>query len=263
MEIVCPGWFPGAEGLVEAIPLLANQGATEIEINLNSSDSFDRHDCGEVESLIAILADSGLRVHSIHSPHGADCDISNLDDEVHERGVDAIIESIELASMLESQRVIVHASHRLQGPPNGRFERARGVMRELSLVAMDSGIVLALENLPPGYLGHSADELLELLDGCEKKGIGICFDAGHANLSGHLQEFARALLPRSVTVNVHDNDGSKDQHMFPGQGSIDWAAFGDIYRACGCNAGVMLECPPPENTPWNEAFQQLRLALGD
>jgi sugar phosphate isomerase/epimerase len=263
LEIVCPAWLPGVSKLVEAIPLLANQGATAIEINLNDPGYLDWTEIDEVQDLMIALADSGVRVHSVHSPYGADFDISSLEDDVHERGVDALIESVELANLFGAGMVVVHASHRLQGSPNGRFERARGVLRELSLVARETGIVLALENLPPEHLGHTPHDLMELLDGCEKSGIAVCFDAGHANLSGCFAEFTRALLPRSITANLHDNDGTKDEHKFPGQGTIDWAVFGDAYRKSGCNASIVLECPPPEDMPWKEAFQQLRSALGD
>lgn len=263
LEIVCPASLPGTEKLVDAVPVLANQGATAIELLLTNRNYFDWLDAHEAQKLMVMLADSGVRVHSIHSPFGEDYDVSSLNDKVHEAGVDALIDSLELANMLDAGKVIVHASHSLDGPPNGRFERARGVLRELSLVAKDTGVVLALENLPKGYLGHTPDELLELLDGCEKEGVGVCFDTGHANLSGHFSEFARALLPHSVTTHIHDNDGSQDQHQFPGQGSIDWAEFGQIYRNSGSSASIVLECPPPKDTSWKQAFQQLRTALGD
>ncbi len=262
LEIVCPARFPGASGMVEAVPLLANQGVTEIEINLSDPVHIDPQDVDEVHKLMIALSVSGVRVHSVHAPFGPDFDISSLDDAVHETGVDKLIESIELANVLGAGNVILHASHKIVGSVNGRFERARGVLRELSLVARDTGLLLALENLPPGYVGHTPDEVFALLDGCEKTGVGVCFDTGHANLSGRFVEFARALLPRSVTVHVHDNDGTEDQHRFPGAGSIDWAAFGNDYRRCGCNASIMLECSPPQGTQWKEAFQQLRTAVG-
>jgi sugar phosphate isomerase/epimerase len=249
--------------LVEAVPLLANQGVTAIEVDLNDQDYFDWKEVSEVQSLVVALADSGVRAHSVHSPHSTSLDVSSLNDSVHEQGVDALIESIELASVLGAGMVIVHASERLDGAPNGRFERARGVLREMSVVARETGIVLALENLPPGRLGHTPEELLDLMDGCDRGGIGVCFDAGHANLSGRFAEFTRALLPRSIVTEVHDNDGGKDQHMFPGQGTIHWNIFTDTYRNSACNASITLQCPPPHDMPWKEAFQELRAALGD
>lgn len=263
MEIVCPASHPGAANLVSAIPLLANQGVTTIEIDLNNERYLTHREVDEMQAIAMALADSGIRVHSIHAPCNDKCDISSLDDAVQECGVDTLIESVELASLLEAGKVVLHASSLLNGHSSGRLERARGALRELSLVARDTGVMLALENLPPGYLGHTPDDVARLLEGCERGGIGICFDAGHANLSGRFAEFTRTLLPHSISAHVHDNDGAQDQHQFPGQGTIDWAVFGDYYRKSGCNASIMLECAPPEGTPWKEAFQRLRMALGD
>lgn len=263
MEIVCPAWFPGAELLTEAIPTMADQGVTAIEIGVGKPDYFDHRNCGHIQKLLDTLSSSGVRVHSIHSPFGPNYDISSLDDAVHESGVDALIDSIELASVLDADKVIVHASEVLNGERGRRIERARGVLREMASVAAESGIVLALENLPPNYLGHTPEEILALLDGTDRGSVGVCFDSGHANLSGHFAEFASAMLPMSVTTHLHDNDGSGDQHLFPGSGNIDWRNFASTYRILECKATIMLECAPPTNMLWSEAFQKLRLALGE
>lgn len=263
MEIVCPAWYPGIDKLVDAIPALADQGVTAIEIGIDFPEYFDHHNEIELSTLLDCLRSSGVRVHSIHSPFGPKWDISSSDDAVHERGVEALIESIELASMLGTKKVIVHASDVLSHETNGRFDRARGVLREMAGVAEESGVVLALENLPPGYLGHSPDEIEALLAGISPRSIGVCFDTGHANLSGRFAEFAEAMLPLAVTTHIHDNDGTQDQHRFPGFGIIDWHGFATAYRRSRTKASIMLECVPPDDVLWSEAFQRLRAALGE
>lgn len=263
LEIVCPAWYRGAEKLVDAIPLLADQGVTAIEIGIDFPDYFDHRNGYELQKMVSALSLSGIRVHSIHSPFGPHYDVSSLDDETHERGVDALIDSIELANLLGAGKVIVHASDVLPGAANGRLERARGVLRELAVVAKEYGVVVALENLPPGYLGHTPEEIFDLLDGTDRGSVGVCFDSGHANLSGRFPDFAQALLPHAVTTHLHDNDGTKDQHRFPGEGTIDWHGFASTYRTSGSNASIMLECIPPDGVLWSEAFQRLRLAMGE
>ncbi len=262
MEIICPAWFPGADKLIEAIPALADQGVTALEIGLSAPDYFDYRNGADLQRLLDALSSSGVRVHSIHAPFGAQYDISSLDDSVHERGVDSLIESIELASVIDADKVIIHASERLDGSRSRRMERARGVLRELGIVAAESGIVIALENLPPGYLGCTPDEIISLLDRTDRGSVGVCFDSGHANLSGHFLEFASALLPLAVTMHLHDNDGTADQHAFPGFGSIDWPGFATTYRVLECKATTIIECKLPEGMIWSEAFQKLRMALG-
>ncbi len=258
MEIVCPARHPAIQRLVDAIPALANEGVTAIEITVQDPEYFDRTDPVEVQALLTALSTCGIRAHSVHAPFGESLDISSLNDGIHERGVDALIDSVELAALLGAEKVIVHASHKVETSPNRRFERARGVLREISLIAKEAGIVIALENLPPAYLGHEPDELLALIDGCDSAAVGVCFDTGHANLSGSFASFARQLLPHTVAVHVHDNDGTEDSHRFPGQGSIDWPEFWRSLHLCKRRPSIMLECPPPGNIPWKAAFQRLR-----
>ncbi|MEN6355668.1 MAG: sugar phosphate isomerase/epimerase family protein [Armatimonadota bacterium] len=263
MEIVCPARCPGAQSLIEAIPLLADQGVTAIEMSVEYKDYFDHRDGAELQRLVSALSASGIRVHSIHSPFGRAYDISSPDDEVHERGVDGLIESIELASFLDADIVIAHASDSFSDSRSRHFDRARGVLREVAAVANETDVVIALENLTPGYLGHTPDELFALLDGIDKDSISICFDSGHANMSGHFEEFAEALLPYAVETHLHDNDGTGDQHKFPGEGGINWHWFAAAYRESGCEASIMLECKPPENMAWCEAFQRFRAQWGE
>jgi len=261
LEIVCPAWFEGAELLAEAIPEMADQGVTAVEIGVGMPEHYNHRSGGQIQKLLDTLSASGVRVHSIHAPFGVNYDVSSPDDAVHERGVDALIDSIELASVMDADKVIVHASDALNGDRPRRADRARGVLREMASVAAESGIVLALENLPPNYLGHTPEELISLLDGTDRGTVGVCFDSGHANLSGHFAEFASAMLPLAVTTHLHDNDGSADQHLFPGRGNIDWRGFGNTYRILECKATIMLECKPPDAMLWSEAFQSLRHAL--
>ncbi len=260
MEIICPAGYSGAEELIEAIPELSDQGVTAIEFG---SECFDRGDVSGLESLMGRLSSCGIRVHSIHAPYGASCDPSSPDDEIHERGVDAVIDSIELAGVVGAGTVVVHAGHATTNGTGRCLDRARGVLREVGVIAKESGVVLALENLPPNYLGHTPDEIFELLEGTDSEYVAVCFNSGNANLSGHFDEFAHALLPRSVITHLCDNDGCGDQHRFPGDGTINWRRFTAVYRDSRCKAGIVLECPLPNGLAWSDAFQRLRRALGE
>ncbi|MEM3050417.1 MAG: TIM barrel protein, partial [Thermoplasmata archaeon] len=60
-------------------------------------------------------------------------------------------------------------------------------------------------------------ELLELV---EFAGLRICFDMGHANTAGEVDEFLR-LVDRFGNVHVHNNEGQWDQHNRVDVGSAD------------------------------------------
>ena len=261
MEIVCPAWIPGIKRLIDAIPILADQGVTAIEIGNHYPHDFNSNDPEEIRELIDQIKTCGIRIHSIHAPFGEFFDISSLNDNIHERGVTSLIETIELAGLLNANCIIVHASNIVEDNRKRRFDRACGVIREISNIARDSGIMLALENLPSQYLGYTTEELFIMLGSAAKDSTGICFDSGHANLTDNFYKYANLLLPWAITTHLHDNNGIEDQHLFPGKGTIDWRKFYKQYRESKCGATIMLECLPNDNMPWSAAFQEFRATL--
>jgi sugar phosphate isomerase/epimerase len=213
--------------------------------------------------LISNLKTSGIRVHSIHTPFSAKCDLSSLDDAIHEKGVVGLIESIELAQLFEARNVIVHASDKIAPEDNKRrFNRAKGVLREMSLLAAESSVIITIENLPPGYLASNPKEFIKLIESIDKESVKGCFDTGHANLTGDFEDFAKQALPYCVTTHIHDNNGDADTHLFPGKGSIDWKAFGNLYHHIESNASIMMECFPANGMNWISAFQLFRSTVG-
>jgi len=114
-------------------------------------------------------------------------------------------------------------------------------LEELLPLAEELSIVIALENIwgPPAM----PDELCRIVEHFKSPWLGLCFDAGHANVisaSGlrscgwmfgiwkHYGEVPwrddtlDVMLPHIVTAHLHDNDSSTDTHDLPGRGTIDW-----------------------------------------
>lgn len=103
-------------------------------------------------------------------------------------------------------------------------------------------LTLCLENGMPKLC--FPDRLLTLKNEYPTPHLGFCYDSGHANVmdcgrnyenslpkrnyagSGYEIEWEdRALekmLPHIVNCHLHDNDGSEDSHLLPGEGNIDW-----------------------------------------
>ena len=54
--------------------------------------------------------------------------------------------------------------------------------------------------------------------------IGVCLDLGHAHITVGVAEAIATLGKRIGEVHVHDNHGIKDEHLWPGDGTIDWPA---------------------------------------
>ena len=116
-------------------------------------------------------------------------------------------------------------------------------MTELLPDAERHGVVMALENQWTP-LNQSA-YLLKAAQYFNSQWVGICYDAGHGNLTEHGNEFPEQtcvpgiwqdiglpvvweeqfiekVRPYIVNCHLHDNNGIIDQHNLPGNGTVDW-----------------------------------------
>lgn len=258
MEFVCPAWHYSIREFSDAVPILAAQSVRKIEVIICDTGFLDHTNVLEIEKLKRDLRLAGMCVNSVHAPFGRGIDISSLDDKVQEQGVASIIKVIEFTQAVDAALMVVHAGEgKVTADRSKRSDRAAGVIRELAVLAEEAEVVLAVENQPPGYTCGEAEETLKIVEAARSASVGVCFDTGHANLTGRFEEEARRLLPRTVTVHIHDNDGSEDQHLFPGRGTIDWALLADMFREHCLDAPLMAECRPPEGWDWPMVHAEL------
>jgi sugar phosphate isomerase/epimerase len=87
----------------------------------------------------------------------------------------------------------------------------------------------------------SPEHLLTILDLGHLNNVGICLDLGHAHISGGIAEAIGTLGNRIATLHVHDNHGIKDEHLWPGDGTIDWPATMKALKALPTPPAAVLE----------------------
>ena len=157
---------------------------------------------------------------SIHAPI-SDVNLGSLSERMREAATMEILLTMECAAMLGIETVTIHPGHRpfiVDGIPDSRAEEStRKSLRIIDRLSNDYGVKVALENMPDFFMlqGRTFEEFSRLIEGSD---IGICFDVGHANTVGQVDEFM-TLKDRFVNVHVHDNDGSADQHLTVGDGT--------------------------------------------
>ncbi len=89
------------------------------------------------------------------------------------------------------------------------------------------GVKMVVENMriiPTFVQSHRyaqcPEELCELADAL---GIGVCWDFGHANISGVKQsEGLEYVGGRLKVVHINDNGAVDDEHLAPFMGNVDW-----------------------------------------
>ncbi len=97
-------------------------------------------------------------------------------------------------------------------------------------LAKSVGVGIALENEFEYTKTHfrrmycsSAYELVDLVDSFTQDNVGICYDFGHAHLTGPTQrENLNVIGHRLKAVHVQDNLGFTDSHFLPFVGNINW-----------------------------------------
>ena len=131
--------------------------------------------------------------------------------------------------------------------------------------ARGKGVKICIENMPSDkeapdnhLYGSCALNISKL---AEKLGAGICYDVGHANVSGYkISDQLEFLKGKIDILHIHDNmgKGEKDAHMLPFDGNVDWD---DVARGIElADFGGVLDV---EVTAWAlPADKQTRLDFG-
>jgi sugar phosphate isomerase/epimerase len=73
------------------------------------------------------------------------------------------------------------------------------------------------------------------------KDVGVCLDLGHAHVTVGITEAVGTLGSRIASVHVHDNHAVKDEHLWPGDGSIDWVATAEALKKLETPPAIVLE----------------------
>ena len=161
----------------------------------------------------------GLVLESLHAPFELTTDLSSPDNSLRTKAVDRLKLAINDALELQIPIVVIHA-HRT-GDPHEISACCQRSFAELIDHLSPTSLRLAVENTCASTL------MLEwALNEFPPEKLGLCYDSGHDQLiPGQTFNLLRRWSPRLLTTHIHDNLGQNDDHLPPGQGSIDWQAF--------------------------------------
>jgi sugar phosphate isomerase/epimerase len=157
-------------------------------------------------SLYLIAADKGRRIEAM----------------------DEIKRALEVAEQIPVASCVLRLGEKHERWSDRALENSLTVLEHLQAFAGPLGVKLLLENLENEIT--SPEHLLAILQIGHFDRVGVCLDIGHANLSEIGVEATFQLLKKRVMeVHLHDNhgvdgknEGSKDEHLFPGDGVVDW-----------------------------------------
>ena len=162
--------------------------------------------------------------------HSPDCAVRG---EKAEHGLRATIRSIEACGMLGIQNMVIHAGFFPEiKRPDGElafFEENEPFMRALIPAMEEYNVNILFENTTTK---HCKDGLFfpvygkELNNFVEFMGhplFGAAWDVGHAHMDAIDQYTEIMAMGKNLkAIHVHDNDGTKDRHLAPFLGTLDY-----------------------------------------
>lgn len=215
---------------IDLLQSIAHAGVQGIEVFCASSH-FTYRSPEAVRLLAAGLRDSGLLLHSLHSPTERDLSPGressiplSISETERIRRIDAVDEvkrAIDVAETISFRYLVQHLGSGRQEADPRRFDAAFTSLEHLSLFAKQRGVTIAVENTP-NELGSPASLVRFVKE--TRLDLRFCFDIGHAHLESGVTESFELMRDRIATTHIHDNHGEKDEHLLPFEGSIDWDA---------------------------------------
>ena len=232
-------------GLLE---LAGRSGAEAIEI-FAARQHFDYTSREHVRELAEGFRSNAMQPFSLHAPMWPDYEMGragapavNLIHPEKSRRIDSMDEikrALETAEHIPFRHMVVHLGERYDTWSPRTLEYAETALEHLGAFARPLGVRVLVENLLSEPT--TPEHLIAILDLGHLDSIGVCLDLGHAHITVGVAEAMNVLGKRIVSMHVHDNHGVKDEHLWPGDGSIDWIAVRDAVQGLSNAPAAVLE----------------------
>jgi sugar phosphate isomerase/epimerase len=239
-------------GLLE---LAGRSGAQAVEI-FAARQHFDYTSREHVRELSEWFRSNTVQPFSMHAPMFPDREMGragappvNVIHPEKARRIDSMDEikrALEAAEQIPFRHLIVHLGESGDGWSQRTIEFALTALEHLGAFARPLGVQVLVENLTNE--AATPEHLVTILSLGHLDNIGVCLDLGHANMTVGVPEAIAVLGQRIVSLHVHDNHGTKDEHLWPGDGAIDWPA----------TTKLLSELPKPPAT-----VLEIQYTLGD
>ncbi|QHS52899.1 sugar phosphate isomerase/epimerase [Edaphobacter sp. 12200R-103] len=219
-------------GLLDA---LERGGARTIEL-FAARHHFDYTDRAVIREFATWFNDTGVGA-TLHQPiftreqsenwsRHVSPTLSLLDLEKGHRieAMDEVKRALDVAELIPVSAVTLHLGLKDDPWDERAIENSLTAIEHIKAFAHPLGVKVLLENMQNDVT--TPEHLLEILHVGHFDSVGITLDVGHAHLSQTGLEHAVELLRGRIhEIHVHDNQGMRDEHLWPGSGSIDWQLF--------------------------------------
>lgn len=186
---------------------------------------LDSHDLETMEYF-----DLAYTVHGLVS----DVNIASVHEKIRTASIALHREDIKASATAGASVYVVHPGY--VSWPSNLTKATKALdksLSELQPMEEEFGLRIAVENM------SNHEWALCIHPGFDLMGLGLALDVGHANTAGALEDFLSC--PDVVHLHLHDNTGTKDEHLPLGKGNIEFDAVLDVIRARELSAVLELE----------------------
>lgn len=227
----------------------------------------------ELTHIRELVEAEGITVWQTHAPWRFPPRDATPEDRAER--LDAMRKAIRGTSYIGAKNFVIHAlmpfGYNSPENPELMCNINAEFMAELAKEAKAYGVEhINVENLPfPGLPLNYTEQCLAFVKRMNKETnsniFKVCIDTGHSNACGESPAAAVRMVGKEYlgALHVHDNDGAKDTHWLPGEGTIDWKDFSDALAEIGFDGCMSFETEVPNDVPFGKERDKRETELAE
>lgn len=231
----------------DAIAWSSREGVGVIDVRLgDTGNAFEDFDAARIGAIRRSLEDGGIRL-GLHTLSAVN--VAETAPFLCEAVETYLRRYIELARPLGAEWIVLHGGFHFTGDYERRMQAGIERLQRLGEHAREHGIRLLLENMNPEpadaevrYLACDIAECRAYFDRLDPAIYGWTYTVNHAHmLPDGIRGFFDAFGPvRMEEVRLADNRGGKEEHLRPGEGTIDFEDTFALIEGAGYRGHYML-----------------------
>ncbi len=162
--------------------------------------------------------------YTVHSP-STDVNLSSIREPMRNAAITVATDVAGMCNDIDASVMVIHpgyVSYPCDRPAAERaFERS---VKDLERISREYGLKICIENMPKW------DCFLFRHPGLDLGENGFTFDVGHANTLGNINDFIEQSADLISHFHLHDNNGEEDEHLFIGNGNINYGMLTGILK---------------------------------
>jgi sugar phosphate isomerase/epimerase len=247
--------YRGQAVTVDLLESIRKAGYDRIEL-FGNRPHLDFHNRSLLRAIGRWFEENALPSPSVHLPFVENVGpaqriwISVLEPERRHReaALDQIKRCLELSDYVPIDYVVMHLGNPKETFTPMAFEHAYAAIAQIRAFA---GVEVLVENIPNEI--STLERIEEFKRVSQVPDIGICYDTGHAHIQG-----IDGTLENIRTTHVHDNDGAKDEHLWPFEGTLDWPALIEKLVLANYKGPFMFEARGEDLSKGNDVRSRLQ-----